>query len=118
MLYIMRKKRLQQIEQQIETIKKQLQAITIVRPGSLTRQYRDPKKRSGAFHQLSYTHQMKSRTDYVRAPFVEEIQQQIRDYKRFKKLVARWVDLGIEYSRLSMKDQIERADSQKNKPRG
>ena len=50
---------------------------------------------------------MKSRTEYVRAPFVAEIQQQIRDYKRFKKLVARWIDLGIEYSRLSMKDRID-----------
>ena len=113
----MHKKRLQQIEQQIETIKNQLHVITIVRPGSLTRQYRDPQKRSGAFHQLSYTHHMKSRTDYVRAEFVAEIRQQIRDYKRFKKLVSRWVDLGIEYSRLSMKDRIECADSRKNKPR-
>lgn len=117
MLYIMSKKRLRQIEHQIETIKSQLHAIAIVRPGSLTRQYRDPQKRSGAFHQLSYTHQMKSHTEYVRAPFVSEIRQQIRDYKRFKKLMARWVELGIEYSRLSMKDRIESADSQADEPR-
>ena len=113
----MSKKRLRQIEQQIEKIKNQLQAIAVIRPGSLTRQYRDPQKRSGAFHQLSYTHQMKSRTEYVRAPFVAEIRQQIRDYKRFKKLVARWVDLGIEYSRLSMKDRIEGGNSPKDKPK-
>jgi len=110
-------KRLEQIEKQIETIKNQLQDIFIIRPGSLTRQYRNPKKRSGAFHQLSYTHQMKSRTDYVRAEFVQEIREQIRDYKRFKRLVAKWVALGIEYSRLSMRLRIERSASRKGNPR-
>ena len=37
-----------------------------MRPGSLSRQYKDPSARTGAYWQLSYTHNMRSRTRYVR----------------------------------------------------
>jgi len=98
-------KRLGKIEREIDSIKAQLQAIGIVRPGSLTRQYRDPDRQRGGYYQISYTHLMKSRTAYVRAPFLKEVRQQIRDYKRLKKLFERWVQLGIEHSQLSMKSR-------------
>jgi hypothetical protein len=62
----MSEKRMQQIKQKIEGIKKALLEIGPMRPGSLTRQYKDPKQRTGAYWQISYTRQMKSRTEYVR----------------------------------------------------
>jgi len=96
-------KRLEKIEKEIEMIKAQLREIGVVRPGTLTRQYKDPKKRTGAYYQLSYTHRMKSKTTYVRATFVTEVRHQLRDYKTLKKLIERWVALGIEYSQLSMR---------------
>lgn len=74
-----------------------------MRPGSLTKQYKDPKQHTGAYYQLSYTLDMKSRTEYVRKECVGEIRRQIRNYKRFKKLNADWVALSIEHSRLAMK---------------
>jgi len=46
---------------------------------------------------------MKSRTEYIRRNCVNDIRRQIRNYKRFKKLCAEWVVLGIEHSRLTMK---------------
>ena len=95
--------RLEKIEQEIGMIKTQLRAITVVRPGSLTRQYKDPKGHTGPYYQVSYTHRMKSKTTYVRATFVKEVRKHIRDYKRLKKLIERWVALGIEYSQLSMR---------------
>jgi hypothetical protein len=98
-------KRLDKIEKEIESIKAQLQTIGIVRPGSLTKQYRDPDRQLGGYYQISYTHLMKSRTAYVRAPFLKEVRQQIRNYKRLKKLFERWVELGIEHSQLSMKSK-------------
>jgi len=58
-----------------------------MRPGSLTRQYHNPKDKTGAYYQLSYTHKMKSHTEYVRREYVAEIRKQIFHYKRFKKLV-------------------------------
>ncbi len=95
--------RLTKIEKEIARIKAQLREIDVVRPGSLTQQYKNPTQHSGAYYQLSYTHRMKSKTTYVRATFVAEVRQQIRDYKTLKKLIERWVALGIEYSQLSMR---------------
>ena len=94
---------MQQIEQKIEGIKKALLEIGPMRPGSLTRQYKDPKQRTGAYWQISYTRQMKSRTEYVRKEYVKEVRRQIATHKRFKRLVDRWIDLAIEHSRLNMK---------------
>ena len=96
-------RRLQMIDQEIVRLKTQLSQIGVVRPGSLTRQYKDPKKQTGAYYQVSYTHRMKSRTAYVRANFVREVRQQIRDYHKLKQLIERWVALGIERSQLSMR---------------
>jgi len=95
--------RLAKIEREIEGIKDQIAEIGIVRPGSLTRQYKDPKNKKGAYYQISYTHRMKSKTQYVRSDSLAEVRREIRDYNKLKKLIERWVALGIEYSALSMK---------------
>ena len=99
----MTQKRLFQIEKRIETIKAKLAAIGELRPGSLTRQYKDPENQKGAYYQLSYTREMKSRTEYVASDAVRDIRHQIENYKRFKELTAEWVSLGIEHSRLKIK---------------
>lgn len=96
-------RRLQAIDQEIDRIKAQLRQIGVVRPGSLTRQYKDPKHHTGAYYQVSYTHRMQSRTAYVRATFVKDVRQQIRDYKTLKQLIERWVALGIAHSQLAMR---------------
>ena len=103
MLMALDARRLEKIDQEIERIKAQLRQIGVVRPGSLTRQYKDPKKHTGAYYQVSYTHRMKSRTAYVRANFVTRVRQQIRDYKKLTRLMKKWVVLGIEHSQLSMR---------------
>jgi len=46
---------------------------------------------------------MKSRTAYVRADSLPMVRQQIRDYKKLKRLIEKWVALGIEHSQLSMR---------------
>ncbi len=109
-------RRLKKIDQEIERIKAQLAPIGIVRPGSLTRQYKDPKKHTGAYYQVSYTHRMKSRTAYVRASFVKEVGQQIREYHNLKTLIERWVALGIEHSQLSMRLKSREEMVPKGKP--
>jgi hypothetical protein len=101
MLY-MNDKTLSQIEKKIEKIKQQLVTIQQMRPGSLTRQYRNPKDKTGAYYQLSYTHKMKSRTEYVRSEFIDTIEEQISEYKRFRELIDQWVELAIEHSKMQM----------------
>jgi len=98
----MKNKRLRQIKAEIARIKLELQKIGDMRPGLLTVQYRDPEKRTGPFHQISYTHKMKSRTEYVRPMFVEKIKLELSAYRRFKKLVKGWVDLALEQSKLEV----------------
>jgi hypothetical protein len=105
----MSQKRIQQIERRIERIKRTLLEIGPVRPGSLTRQYKDPQHHAGAYWQISYTRRMKSRTEYVRQEWVKELRRQIVTHKRFERLVDQWLDLSIEHSRLTMQIAEPRA---------
>jgi hypothetical protein len=104
----MTKKRLEQIERRIAKIKDEIASIGDMRPGSLTKQYKNRENSTGAYYQISYTLDMKSRTEYIRKEFVRGIRRQISNYKRFKKLTAQWVALSIEHSKLSMKLKQEK----------
>lgn len=73
-----------------------------MRPGCLTLQYRKPKTQQGGYHQLSYTHHMKSRTEAIPAAYVSQIQQELDQYKRFRQLTQEWIDLSVECSRLKL----------------
>lgn len=96
-------KNLKRIERRIETVQQRLAKIGPMRPGSLTRQYKDPKTKSGPYWQISYTRSMKSRSDYVRADAVPQVRKEIAEYKRFRKLMEEWIDLGIEASKIRIK---------------
>lgn len=104
----MGKENLSQIQTKIEAIKRELQTIGDMRPGSLTKQYKVPKDKIGPFYQISYTHKMRSKTNYVRPQFVKKLKAEIKAYKRFKYLVEKWVDLAITRSQLAMKLDIMR----------
>lgn len=99
--------RLKQLENQIHAIKKELLELDLMRPGNLSVQYKVPAEKKGPYYQLSYTHKMKSRTQYVRHQWVDEIRKQTEVYKRFKKLIEEWIDLSIEYSQTRMKQAKE-----------
>ena len=96
-------KNLDLIMKNIARIKKELMAIGEMRPGSLTYQYQRPKEKKGGFYQISYTYRMKSKTEYVKADFVQDLKGQIATFKRFKKLMQQWVDLAIRYSQIKTK---------------
>ena len=95
-------KKLARIERQLVELKQELMGIGEMRPGSLTKQYRTAEDKKWEFYQLSYTHKMKSKTNYVRAHHVAELREQIKTYKRFKKLVEKWIDLSIEHSKIKV----------------
>jgi len=103
-------KQIQQLERRMERIKEALQRIGPMRPGSLTRQFKDPEHQVGAYWQISYTRQRKSRTEYVRQEWVPEIRRQIAVHKRFKQLVDQWVDLSIQHSQLTMRMVIPKVE--------
>jgi hypothetical protein len=98
--------RLQRIESQIEGIKQELQQIQAMRPGSLTRQYRLPKEKRRPFYQLSYTHRMKSRSEYVRPENLDALRKETTAFRRFKTLIERWITLALTASQLRVRQAI------------
>ena len=99
------------IEAKIEAIKKQLYEVGDMRPGSLTKQYKNPKDKTGAFYQLSYTYKMKSITEYVRPQRAEQVNLQTQNFKKFKKLVDAWIDLALQLAELKMDAAKKNTDS-------
>ncbi len=91
---------LRHAEKRIERIKRELLALGPMRPGSVTRQYRLPKEKQRPFYQISYTHQMQSHTEYARPDNLPALRREIATFRRFRKLVDRWVDLALTASKL------------------
>jgi hypothetical protein len=69
-----------------------------MRRGSLSCQYKDPANQGGAYYQLSYTRDRKSRTEYISRNALSDVRLQIDNYKHLKALTEKWVDLSIEQS--------------------
>ena len=101
-----------EIDARIAAIKHALAALGPLHPGSLSRQYNvcghptcrckaDPAHRHGPFYQLSYAHQRKSTSTFVREPDLAAVEQQLRNYERLRTLVDEWVGLSIERARLA-----------------
>ncbi len=112
------------IEKQIARIQRDLGALGPMRPGTLSRQYAacqkpgcacvDPvnPKKHGPFYQLSYSHQGKSTTRFVRPGYVPQIKKELAAYKRFRELTQKWVTLALTLSQLRL-EQARRAEDQK-----
>ena len=95
------------IQKQIQSLQRELAQLGPLRPGCLSRQYRNPKTKAGPYYQLSYTYRMKSKTEYIPADCVPQIQQEVATYKRYRELNHAWIQLSIEGSRLKIKQGKE-----------
>lgn len=103
------------LQARIERIKRRLQAIGDMTPGSLSRQYnvcgnpacrcKDPKnpRKHGPYYQLSYTRKGKSTTRFVRKKDVLITRVQLTNYALFRKLIELWIDSAMELSELRRK---------------
>ena len=99
--------KLRTMENRVEKIRRELQQVGEMRPGSLNKQLTvcgrpgcrclDPKKpkRHGPYYQLSYVHQGKSTTQFIQEELVPIVAQQLKNYKKFKSLTAEWIDLAL-----------------------
>ena len=112
------------IEKQIERTQRELMALGPMRPGALSRQYAacqkpgcacvDPvnPKKHGPFYQLSYSHEGKSTTRFVRPGYALQIKKELAAYKQFRKLTQKWVALALTLSQLRL-EQARREEDQK-----
>ncbi len=104
----MTKSQINQLEKRIEKLLEKLARIGPMRPGSISKQYRDRENQRGVYYQLSYTHKMRSRTEHVWPEHVKELRTEIAEYKKFKQLTGELIDLSIELS----KEKIARLRNQ------
>jgi hypothetical protein len=100
----------------IKEIQKTLSEMGEMRPGSLSMQYnvcgnpscrckdKENPQKHGPYYQLSYTHKGKSTTEFVKAEKVNEVRQQIQNFREFKKLTEEWVDLSVKIAKLRKKE--------------
>ena len=94
---------LRRTEERIERVKRELLALGPMRPGSITRQYRLPREKKRPFYQISYTHHMRGRSEYVRTEDLATLRKETTTFKRFKALIDRWVGLALIASQLRVR---------------
>jgi hypothetical protein len=73
-----------------------------MRPGSISKQYRQPAEKKQPYYQISYTHRMRSGTDYVRQAYLPVLRREVAEFKRFRKKVETLVDCSLRASKLRM----------------
>jgi len=106
------------LESRIEALKEELTALGDLRPGSLSKQYNvcgkpgcrckaNPPRKHGPYYQLSFTWKGKSHSQFVRPENVAGVKQQLRNYRRLRRLLDRWIVLGMELSRRRLQQQSE-----------
>jgi hypothetical protein len=93
-------------EEQIARVKQQLLALGPMRPGSISRQYRLPQQKQRPFYQISYTHRMRSRSEYVRPESLPTLRHETATFRRFKKLIAQWIALALKASQLRCRQRL------------
>lgn len=99
------------VRSKIARIKRELATLGDFRPGSLSEQYnvcgrsncrckQDPPQKHGPYHQLSYTRNGRSRSEFVRTENLADVKRQLRNYEKFRALIDQWLEASIELDRL------------------
>jgi len=104
----------QQIELRIQQIKTQLATLGDMRPGSLSQQSnvcgkpgcrcKDPvhPQRHGPYYQLSWVHQGKSTTQFIRRSWVPHVKAQLATFRKFRRLTERWIALALRLAKMKL----------------
>ena len=94
---------LERTEKRIRGLLAGMAKLGAMRPGTLTVQYRNPAEKKTPFHQLSYTHKGRSRSEYVRPESLATVRKEVETYKKFKALLEVVTELSLEASKLRHK---------------
>ena len=90
-------------EEKIRSLVAGLAKLGAMRPGTLTVQYRNPSEQKTPFHQISYSHKGRSRSEYVRPEHLRAVRAELANFRKFRRLTERWVDLSLDVSRMKRK---------------
>ena len=109
------KSSVQACEARIAQIKRQLQTIGPMRPGSVSRQFRvcgkpncrcaDPSnpRRHGPYYQVNYVHLGKKGAYFVQPDELKTVRAELTNYKKFRWLINQWVGLTVQIAGLKRK---------------
>lgn len=99
----MTNKKVETLLTKIEVVKNHLSQIGNMRPGSVTKQLRKRGGKEWSCWQISYTLSGVSKTEYVRDEFLAQIKNEVAEYKKFKTLNEKLIELSVALS----KEKIE-----------
>jgi hypothetical protein len=110
------KKGIRALETEIERIKQELLLLGDLRPGSLSKQYNvcgnprcrckeDPPRKHGPYYQLSFTRKGRSRTQFIKKPYVVMVRRQVKNYRRLRTLIDRWIELSAQLCQRRMEQE-------------
>jgi hypothetical protein len=114
----------QDIDEQILHLKRQLMQLGPLHPGSLSRQHhvcgkpgckcmdRHKPRPHGPYSKLTYVYHGKFTCRFVRADSLEEVTALVAAYKTFRQLTDQWIALAIQRAQFG---PLQRA-SKKSKP--
>jgi hypothetical protein len=103
--------RIQQIEQRIAQIKRNLLDLGPLHPGSLSRQYnvcgkpgcrckdRHKPRRHGPYHKVSYVFRGRFTSRFVPHQTVKAVRAELANYKQLRKLTQAWVELALRLAK-------------------
>jgi hypothetical protein len=106
---------LQKWEAQIAQIKRQLQALGPMRPGSLSRQYnvcgkpgcrcKDPKnpRRHGPYYQLNYVFRGRKTSKFIPKEALGQVRGELANYKKFRGLTEQWIGVALQVAETKQK---------------
>ena len=115
------KRRIQVLERRIERIKREIDQLGDLRPGSLSQQYNvcgvpgcrckaSPPQKHGPYYQLSISRKGKDTSRFVRRDEVTTVKRQLRNFRRLRTLVDQWIDLAAELCTLRIESERQRAE--------
>lgn len=105
----------QTCEARIAQIKRQLQTLGPMRPGSVSRQFRvcgkpncrcaDPHhpRRHGPYYQVNYVYRGEKAAYFVQPDDLKTVRAELANYKQFRRLTNQWVGLTIQIATLKQK---------------
>ena len=104
------------LEKRIQSLKHQIGELGDLRPGALSKQYNIcgnptcrckaiPPLKHGPYYQISFTRHGKSSSQFVREEDLDEVQQQLENYRQLRDLVDEWITLSAQLSGMRLRDK-------------
>jgi len=104
------------LEKRIQSLKHQIGELGDLRPGALSKQYNIcgnptcrckaiPPVKHGPYYQISFTRHGKSSSQFVREEDLDEVQQQLENYRQLRDLVDEWITLSAQLSGMRLRDK-------------